>query len=92
LIEQQEFELLDLFNQVVKNESLACRNITLGDHGTFIIPPQSDFFMGDLETISELNVTGKATESIHKDLTSELCRHKDIRFGCYGSSLAKQKW
>ncbi|KAI8337198.1 MT-A70-domain-containing protein [Chlamydoabsidia padenii] len=59
--EQQEFELLDLFNQVIKNESLVCRNIKLGDHGTFIIPPQSDFFMGDLENINDLVMTDNKT-------------------------------
>ncbi|KAI8092651.1 MT-A70-domain-containing protein [Halteromyces radiatus] len=53
-LELQEFELLDIFNQWIKNKTSMCRKITLSGHGTYLIPPQTDFLMGDLKDVNDL--------------------------------------
>ncbi|CAO3611430.1 unnamed protein product [Cunninghamella blakesleeana] len=48
-----EFDVLNIFYQMIQNDSTVCRKIKL-NNANYIIPPNSAFFMGDLENINDL--------------------------------------
>ncbi|CAO3633454.1 unnamed protein product [Cunninghamella echinulata] len=48
-----EIDVLNIFYQMIQNDTFVCQKIKLND-AIYIIPPNSAFFMGDLENINDL--------------------------------------